>query len=163
MKRVLKRILIILLIAFLAIQFIRPEKNKAEGKSSNDISTLYTVPDSIESILKVACYDCHSNNTVYPWYAEIQPVAWWLNDHIVDGKKHLNYSEFTKYRIRKQYIKFEETEELVKENVMPLPSYTWIHKNAILTDRQKNAIIQWSSSIRDSLKAKYPPDSFLRR
>ena len=78
-------------------------------------------------------------------------------------KKKLNYSEFAKYRIRKQYIKFEETEELVKENVMPLPSYTWIHKNAILTDRQKRALIEWSSSIRDSLKTKYPADSFLKR
>jgi hypothetical protein len=162
MKRIFKRILIILLVLFVAIQFFRPEKNKAEGKGPNDISTLYEVPDSIESILKVACYDCHSNNTVYPWYAEIQPVTWWLNDHIVDGKKHLNYSEFAKYRIRKQYIKFEETEELVKENAMPLASYTWIHKDAILTSRQKQAIIAWSASIRDSIKAHYPPDSLIR-
>src|SRR6476659_8641049 len=108
MKKVLKRILIILLIIFVLIQFIRPEKNRSEGKGPNDISTLYPVPDSVESILKVACYDCHSNNTRYPWYAEIQPVAWWLNGHIVDGKKDLNFSEFAKYRIRKQYIKFEQ-------------------------------------------------------
>ncbi len=128
--KVLKRILIIILIIFALIQFIRPPKNKSQGISAKDISTIYPIPDSIESILKVACNDCHSNNTRYPWYAEIQPVAWWLNDHIVDGKKDLNFSEFTKYRIRKQYFKFDEIEKLVKENVMPLPSYTWIHKDA---------------------------------
>ncbi len=106
---------------------------------------------------------CHSNNTRYPWYAEIQPVAWWLNDHIVDGKKDLNFSEFTKYRIRKQYFKFDEIEKLVKENVMPLPSYTWIHKDAVLSSQQKLAIAAWSNSIRDSIKANYPPDSLLRK
>ena len=163
MKRIFKRILIILLIVFVLIQFIRPEKNRAAGKSPNDISTIYPVPDSIESILKVACYDCHSNNTRYPCYAEIQTVAWWLNDHIVDGKKDLNFSEFAKYRIRKQYVKFEQTEELVKENAMPLSSYTWIHKDAVLSERQKDAIIGWASSIRDSIKAHYPPDSLIRK
>ena len=163
MKKVLKRILIILLIIFVLIQFIRPEKNRSAGKSPNDISTLYPVPDSVESILKVACYDCHSNNTRYPWYAEIQPVAWWLNDHIVDGKKDLNFSEFAKYRIRKQYIKFEQIIKLVKDNNMPLASYTWIHKDAILTPGQKQAITGWSTSIRDSIKAHYPPDSLVRK
>lgn len=163
MKKFFKWFLILILIIFIAIQFFRPLKNKSEGISKNDITTLYSVPDSIMSILKVACYDCHSNNTVYPWYAEIQPVAWWLNNHIVDGKKRLNYSEFAKYRIRKQYIKFEETEKLVKENFMPLPSYTWIHKDAILTERQKLAIISWSSAIRDSIKAHYTPDSLIRK
>ena len=163
MKRVFKRILIILLIIFVLIQFIRPEKNKSDGISPNDISTLYPVPDSIRSILKVACNDCHSNNTRYPWYAEIQPVTWWLNNHIVDGKKDLNFSEFAKYRIRKQYVKFEQIIELVKENAMPLASYTWIHKDAILSDRQKEAIMNWSESIRDSIKANYPPDSLVRR
>ena len=163
MKKALKRILIILLIIFVLIQFIRPEKNRSEGKGPSDISTLYPVPDSIESILKVACYDCHSNNTRYPWYAEVQPVAWWLNNHIADGKKDLNFSEFTKYRIRKQYIKFEQIIKLVKDNDMPLASYTWIHKDAILTPGQKQAITVWATSIRDSIKAHYPPDSLTRK
>ena len=163
MKRVFKRILIVLLIIFVLIQFIRPEKNKSEGMSPNDISTIYPVPDSIQTILKVACNDCHSNNTRYPWYAEIQPVTWWLNNHIVDGKKDLNFSEYTKYRIRKQYIKFEQIIELVKENAMPLASYTWIHKDAILSDREKQAIINWAEWNRDSIQAHYPPDSLRRK
>lgn len=151
------------MIIFIVIQFFRPQKNRSESISANDISTKYTVPDSIQHILKVACYDCHSNNTRYPWYAEIQPVGWWLNDHVVDGKKDLNFSEFTKYRIRKQYKKLEEINGLVKENEMPLASYTWIHRDAVLSSQQKLAIASWSNSIRDSIKANYPPDSLLRK
>jgi hypothetical protein len=163
MKKVLKFIGIILLVAFIVIQFFRPQKNKAEGLSSKDITTLYTVPDSVQSILKVACNDCHSNNTRYPWYAEVQPVAWWLNEHIVDGKKELNFSEFAAYRIRKQYVKLEETIKQVKDNSMPLPSYTWIHKDAILSERQKFTLTSWATAIRDSIKSHYPPDSLVRK
>lgn len=163
MKKVFKITLICLLIIFVLIQFIRPEKNRSNGISKNDITTLYHVPDSVQQILKVACNDCHSNNTIYPWYAEIQPVAWWLNNHIVDGKKDLNFSEFAKYRVRKQWFKFDEIEKLVKSDVMPLPSYTWIHKNAILSMEEKLAIMGWARSLKDSLKANYPADSFDRK
>lgn len=163
MKKFFKILFIVLLIAFIVIQFFRPEKNRAEGISPHDISTLYPVPDSIQSILKVACNDCHTNNTRYPWYAEVQPVAWWLDEHIRDGKRELNFSEFTSYRIRKQYVKLDQTIKLVKKNAMPLASYTWIHKDAILTDREKYALTGWASSIRDSIKAHYPADSLEKK
>jgi hypothetical protein len=163
MKKVLKILLLLILTLFIIIQFIRPEKNRSNGISTNDISTKYPVPDSIQTIFKVACYDCHSNNTEYPWYAEIQPIAWWLNDHIVYGKKDLNFSEFTTYRIRKQYRKLEEINKLVKDNSMPLSSYIRIHKNAILNDNQKLAIAKWTTSLRDSIEAHHPPDSLVRK
>ncbi len=159
MKKIFKRILIALLIIFIAIQFIRPAKNRSEGISANDISTKYPVPDSVQAILKVACYDCHSNNTRYPWYAEIQPVAWWLNNHIKDGKRGLNFSEFTSYRIKKQFHRLDDINKQVKKNEMPLSSYTLIHTDAKLTEGQKLAIAAWATSIRDSIKAHYPPDS----
>lgn len=163
MKKILKRILLILLLIFIAIQFIRPAKNTSEVISANDISTKYPVPDSVLAILKVACNDCHSNNTRYPWYAEIQPVAWWLNGHIVDGKRGLNFSEFTAYRIRKQFRRLDDIDELVKKNAMPLSSYTLIHTDAKLTERQKLAIYNWTATIRDTIKAHYPADSLLKK
>ena len=163
MKKFLKRLFIVLLLAFIVIQFFRPAKNKAEGMSKNDISTLYPVPEDVQSILKTSCYDCHSNNTVYPWYAEVQPVAWWLDDHIKDGKKDLNFSEFASYRIRRQYKKLEEINELVKKNEMPLDSYLWIHKNAKLNEQQKLTVANWVTAIRDTIKANYPPDSLVRK
>lgn len=162
-KKIFKGLFYLLLLAFVIIQFFRPAKNKSEGTSKNDISTLYAVPQNVQDILKTSCNDCHSNNTVYPWYAEIQPVAWWLNSHIEDGKKDLNFSEFATYRIRRQYKKLEEINELVKENEMPLDSYLWIHKDAKLSDQQKLTIANWAEAVRDSIRAKYPPDSLVRK
>ena len=115
MKKFFKRALIVLLIALIVIQFFRPAKNSSEGPYPNDITTKYDVPKPVLDIMKVACYDCHSNNTRYPWYAEVQPVAWWLNSHIKDGKRNLNFSEFATYRPRKQYDRFEGTADLVKK------------------------------------------------
>jgi hypothetical protein len=121
------------------------------------------VPADVHSILKTSCNDCHSNNTVYPWYAEVQPVTWWLNGHIVDGKKHLNLSEFATYSLRKQYHKLEEIDEMVKKGEMPLDSYLWIHKNADLSDGQKLTIANWVTSVMDTMKAHYPIDSLVRK
>lgn len=163
LKKILKRTFQVLLLAFIVIQFIRPAKNKAEGLSNNDISKLYPVPEDVQSILKTSCYDCHSNNTIYPWYAEVQPVAWWLADHIKDGKKELNFSEFASYRIGRQYRKLDEVNKEIKENEMPLDSYLWIHKGAKLTEQQKLTMANWVTSIRDTIKANYPADSLVRK
>ena len=162
-KKILKRTFQVLLLAFIVIQFFRPAKNKAEGIGNNDISKLYPVPEDVQTILKTSCYDCHSNNTVYPWYAEVQPAAWWLNDHITDGKKDLNFSEFADYPIRRQYRKLEEINDLVKKDAMPLESYLWIHKDAKLNEQQKLTIANWVTGVRDNMKATYPPDSLVRK
>jgi len=163
LKKIFKRIFQILLLTFILIQFFRPEKNKAEGISNNDISKIYPVPENVQAILKTSCYDCHSNNTVYPWYAQIQPAAWWLADHIKEGKKELNFSEFAGYRIRRQYKKLEEINELVKEGEMPLDSYLWIHNDAKLDEKQKLTLANWVTAIRDTMKATYPADSLVRK
>jgi len=157
----MKRIFYAVIILLVVIQFIRPEKNIAAGKSPNHISSQFPVPENVDAILVKACNDCHSNNTVYPWYSNIQPVAFWLNDHIKDGKKHLNFDEFTTYRAAKQFHKLEEVEGEVNEGEMPLKSYTLFHGNAKLTDAEKKILIDWSLAVRDSLKARYPADSLV--
>jgi len=163
LKKILKRTFQILLLAFIVIQFIRPAKNRADGISNNDISKIYAVPADVDAILKSSCYDCHSNNTVYPWYAEVQPVAWWLADHVKEGKKELNFSEFASYRIGRQYRKLEEVNKQVKEGEMPLESYLWIHNNAKLSEGQKLTLANWVTTIRDTIKANYPADSLVRK
>jgi hypothetical protein len=163
LKKILKRTFQILLLAFIVIQFFRPAKNKSEAISSNDISKIYPVPENVQAILKTSCYDCHSNNTVYPWYANIQPVAWWLNDHVQEGKKELNFSEFASYRIGRQYRKLDEINKEVKEDEMPLNNYLWLHRNAKLDDQQKLTLASWVVSVRDSIKANYPADSLVRK
>lgn len=148
-----KKILIALIVIWVVIQFIKPNKNIAEGKRSNAIQTKYNVPDNVASVLAVACMDCHSNNTRYPWYNNIQPVAWWLADHVNEGKEHLNFDEFTTYSLKRQDHKLEEFIESQKEGWMPLNSYTWIHRDANLTPAQKQILISWAQGLRTQIKA----------
>jgi hypothetical protein len=161
--KIFKKIMWVLLAALIVIQFIHPKKNKAEGIQPNYIGNVYAIPADVKTILAKACNDCHSNNTNYPWYANFQPVHWWLNGHIKDGKKHINYDDYTTKSLRYQYHKMEETIEMVKEGEMPLKSYTWTHKDAKLTEAEKNAIIGWANSVMDTMKARYPLDSLLRK
>ena len=147
-----KKILIGLLVVLVLIQFIRPAKNISEIPSTNDIRVHYSVPANVESILKRSCYDCHSNNTSYPWYANIQPLGWWLNNHIVEGKAELNFSEFATYKPKKAAHKLEETAEMVEHGEMPLSSYTVIHKNAILSKEDAAVIISWATDLQHKIE-----------
>lgn len=157
-----KKILLwILLLIAVLIQFYRPARNISASAQPYDITTAYNTPAEVKDILKRACNDCHSNNTVYPWYAEIQPVAWWMNKHVADGKRHLNFDEFTNNRISRQYKKLGESTEMVNEGEMPLSSYTIIHSNARLTASEKKLFSDWCEGIRSMMKEKYPADSFV--
>jgi hypothetical protein len=160
--KILKRILLVLAGVVLIVQFIRPAKN-AGGDTAHDIGSGFSVPSDLAATLRVACYDCHSNETRYPWYAEVQPVGWWLNGHIQDAKRQLNFSEFTARRLRWQYHKFEEITEQVGGSLMPLPSYLILHTDAKLSQMQRDNLVAWANAMRDSMKAKYPLDSLERR
>lgn len=158
-----KKVLLFLLAALVVIQFFHPKKNKAEGPQPNAIAAVYGMPENVRTILSKACFDCHSNNTRYPWYARIQPVHWWMNNHINEGKEEVNFDEYGNKPLRYQYHKMEETIEMVKKGDMPLNSYTWIHKDAILTDEEKTAVENWATGVMDTLKAHYPMDSLIRK
>lgn len=162
MKKVFKTLGWIMLLAFVGLQFFRPEKNRQEGVAANAVSQKYTIPADADAIMKKACYDCHTNNSEYPWYFNIQPVGIWMNKHIKDGKRHLNFSEFTNRPLWVQYHKLEEVIETVKEGEMPLNSYTWTHKDAKLSSDEKVKITSWAQSAMDSMKAWYPADSLVR-
>lgn len=138
-----KKILLLLLTVFIIIQFIRPAKNQS-GDTSKDISTLYTIPADVRQILKTSCYDCHSNHTEYKWYDEIQPVRWWVEHHIKEGKAELNFSEFASYPEKKRLHKLEEIGDVVNNDEMPLASYTFVHRDAKLTAEQKEKIAEWA-------------------
>jgi hypothetical protein len=159
---ILKKIGLILLGALVLIQFIRPEKNQSTVNPDQQLTSRYPIPDSVNTILQKACMDCHSNNSHYPWYASVQPIAWWLDEHIRDGKKHLNFDEYTHRSLRYQFHKMEETIEMVKTEEMPLPSYTWTHTEARLTKAERIAITQWAQSVMDTMKQRYPADSLVK-
>ncbi|WP_018611391.1 heme-binding domain-containing protein [Segetibacter koreensis] len=158
-----KIVLISLLVILIVIQFFHPAKNISNAPTPNDISVAYNEPENVRTILKKACNDCHSNNTRYPWYNNIQPVAWWLDNHVQEGKHGLNFNEFTTYRISKQYHRMQDIIDEVKEGDMPLGSYTIVHTDARLTDQEKETLINWAKSIRSEMKAKYPADSLVRK
>ncbi len=145
-KKVVKIFLVLALVALIAIQFIRPEKNN-EGYKSVAAFEAETKPSAaVASILKESCYDCHSNQTLYPWYAEVAPFSLWLDDHIHHGKKHFNVSEWTNYTVKKKEHKLEELVEMVENDEMPLTSYTIIHGN--LSEEDKTLLLQWAGLAR---------------
>ncbi len=158
-----KKIMVALLVALIIIQFIHPKKNKAEGPQPNYIGNNFAVPADVKTILAKACNDCHSNNSNYPWYANLQPIHWWMEKHIKEGKKNINYDEYTNRPLRYQYHKMEETIEMIKEGEMPLNSYTWTHKDAKLTNEEKIKLTDWAESIMKDMESKYPIDSLKRK
>jgi len=158
----LKKILVGLVAIFIVIQFFRSTKNDSSAVT-NPMSAKYPMSPEVETIFKDACYNCHSNKTEYPWYAEVQPVAWWLANHVNEGKQHLNFDEFTSRRIAYQNHKLEEIGEMVEKKEMPLPSYTWLglHPEARLSEAQRELIIQWTKIQMDTLAQQYPADSLV--
>jgi hypothetical protein len=139
-----RKILITLLVLFIAIQFIRPKANNGTALQSSDYTHYVSVSPAIHQLLEKSCYDCHSNHTDYPWYSYINPVGLWLNHHIEEGKRELNFSDFSKYDKKKMAHKLEEVAEQVEKGKMPLKSYTLIHTDAKLNEQECNAIIQWA-------------------
>jgi Haem-binding domain len=163
--KLIKKISTILVVLLIVMQFFRPTKNIDTNSAAvkNDISNIITVPTNVQVILQTSCYDCHSNNSKYPWYANVQPIAWWLNHHIEEGKQEINFNEFANYRLRRQYRKLQEIVTQVKEDEMPMGSYTLVHTNATLSTEQKNTIINWATANLDSMKLKYPIDSLIKK
>jgi hypothetical protein len=141
-----KRLFLGLLVIFIALQFFQSDKDNNEVFSAQNITTVLPVPDTVMALLKIACYDCHSNNTNYPWYTNIQPVGWWLKHHIEEGKQNLNFDAFAQYEKEKMLDKLKDIKKSQVKGWMPLSSYTWIHKNAILNQAQKKLIIDWADS-----------------
>ncbi len=140
-----KIILRLLLVIFILIQFIRPSKNLGQAFGVDDITKTVNVPETVKNILVASCYDCHSDYTNHMWYENIQPIGWWIANHINDGKRHLNFSVYNTYKDQRKAHKFEEIGEMLGADEMPMSSYTLIHGKAILSEEQKRTIINWAA------------------
>lgn len=150
MKRRIKNVIKVCVLTIVLIQFFQPARNINTGQDLKlDFTQIYKVPKNIESTLQNSCYDCHSNNTRYPWYSRIQPGAWLMANHIKEGKSELNFSVFGNYSQRKSKSKLKEMANQIKENEMPLTSYTLLHQNAILSKNQREELINWIESTID--------------
>ena len=145
--------MVALVIVFIAVQFIQPARNKSGQVLSRDISKIISIPDNVQSILKNACYDCHSNNTKYPWYVNIQPMGWIMAAHIKNGKDKLNFNEFGSYSRRRQISKLKGIANQIKDDDMPLTSYKMMHRNARVSQAEKTLMIDWAQKTADSISA----------
>ncbi|TYA92213.1 heme-binding domain-containing protein [Seonamhaeicola marinus] len=156
--KIIKKVLLFLLVAFVIAQFFRPEKNDGDVASIDAFYKETNPTNAVKLILKDACLDCHSGVTKYPWYNAITPVNYWLKNHIDHGKKHFNVSNWEGNSIKRKDHKFEELIEMVEDKTMPLNSYTWTHKEAKLTDSQIKAIVDWAKRVRLSYDLKQKPE-----
>jgi hypothetical protein len=144
MKKTIKIVLVILLVAFVAIQFInRPEKITTGEVTADHITKKMNVPENVQSILKRSCYDCHSNHTVWPWYSSVAPASWLVSEDVIEGKKKMNFSEWAKMSSAKQEARLNEVCELTRSEEMPLPKYLILHGDAKLTQADKDALCSW--------------------
>lgn len=153
MKNAIKFTVLAFSVAFLSIQFFQIDKTNPAINEAETIDTVMNVPPDVKIILGKACNDCHTNNTRYPWYSYIQPNGWFLRSHVEEGRGELNFSVFATYDARKQAKKLEEICEEVRDGKMPLPSYTWIHRDAVLTESEKDALCSWANGTPTLLSA----------
>ncbi len=146
--KIIKKILLVLFAAFIISQFFGPDRNDGDLATTDAFISDTNPPDDVHQTLKTACFDCHSDRTRYPWYNSITPVNYWIANHIREAKEEFNVSEWTTYSDKKKDHKLEELIEEVKERHMPLNSYTWIHREANLSDEQIQALVEWADRAR---------------
>ena len=152
MKIISKKIVFIGLIIFLLMQLYQTARNIGFEQDINaNFTEVYNVPKNVEVVLQTSCYDCHSNNTNYPWYSNIQPVRFFMEHHIKEAKENLNFDEWGNYSSRKQNNKLDRIAKQIQSNEMPLTAYTLIHKKAALSATQKKEVLDWINKIEDSI------------
>lgn len=144
-----KKILLAFLVILVILQFFRIDTVNPVIEEEKDFITITQPTDELKTILKNACYDCHSHTTVYPWYAQIAPVSWWLKHHIDEGREELNFSKWSDYSTKKADHKLEECAEMVEDGAMPLNSYTWTHGEASLNAEQRKALAEFFEGLRE--------------
>lgn len=144
MKKTLKIVAVVLFVAFLAVQFYRPDRIAPPIIESETLETSTQVPDAVEQILTRSCNDCHTNHTNYPWYSQIAPASIFLAHHIEEGRAGLNFSIWNTYQKNRKRRKLDQICEQVTEKEMPLPSYLWVHWNAKLSQEDIKTLCDWT-------------------
>jgi hypothetical protein len=147
MIKFLKILIIILVIALFALQVIpnKMPENAVAGK--DDLIRSGLLPENISSMISTSCYDCHSNQTTYPWYSKVAPASWLLAKDIREGREDLNFSEWGSYSKRHQIGKLRKIKEEVKSGAMPLKKYLLIHRRSRLSPEQKEALAKWTEDM----------------
>lgn len=146
------KILVGILVVFIILQFFGIDKSVPETDPSKDFITMHEPPAAVENLVRSACYDCHSYETEYPWYSNIVPVSWWMQDHINEARDEMNFSLWADYSTSDASDLLDDIVDEVESEAMPLPSYTYIHSDARLTDEQRQQLNEWVSSLRSHIQ-----------
>ncbi|MFN6964038.1 MAG: heme-binding domain-containing protein [Pyrinomonadaceae bacterium] len=152
-RKILKIAIIVLVAAFVLAQFVRPDQTAPATIPAETLEASTEVPDDVAAIFARSCADCHTNNTYYPWYSQVAPVNWWLDNHVKEGRRELNFSVWATYADKRKARKLDEICEQVQKGEMPLPSYLWVHRDAGLKPGESERICEWTRAE----KAKLPP------
>ena len=147
----LKRIVLLLLGIVVLIQFIPSNLPDVSFENPNDLLANNDVPESIENLLRTSCYDCHSNETVYPWYSYVAPVSFLISKDTREGRHHLNFSEWEKMDAIEKAEALDDMAEEVEEGEMPMKIYPIMHSNARLSDADRNALAEWAEEMGEEL------------
>lgn len=147
----LKNISVFFVFLLLLIQSFRIDKTTQPVDPTKDFITLSSANAEVANTLKIACYDCHSNQPTYPWYTNVAPFSWWVKHHINEGSDHLNFSEWGIYSEKRKNHKLEECIEMIEEGEMPMDPYTWMHKEAKLTDVQKLQLVEFFKALKSTI------------
>ncbi len=156
LKKLLKWFVIVLAVAFVAAQFIRPARVNPPVVESQTIFATGKVPQDVRAIIDRSCNDCHTNTVVWPWYSEIAPVSWLVVDDVEEGRKELNFSTWGTSTPRRQAKKLEEICEQVKEGEMPLEKYVFLHSTAKLSEADRQRLCEWSKAFRAEIVVAHP-------
>ena len=136
-----------IILLLVGIQLIRTNNDITEYEASEDFIVQTNAPEDVKTILVTSCYDCHSNFTKAPWYGEIAPVSWYINDHVNEGKEELNFSAWGTYPLKRKKHKLEECWEEIEKGKMPLEEYLNFHNEAKLSEEDQNKLVTWFKSI----------------
>lgn len=148
MKKALKIIVLILAAVFIAAQFYRPDRTITPIVQAETLAATTAVPENVAAILKRSCNDCHTNETVYPWYSNVALVSWAVARHIDEGRRELNFSVWNTYSQKKKGHKLDEICDQVIGSEMPHFQYLWIHGDAKLSDADKRTLCEWARAER---------------
>jgi hypothetical protein len=116
-------------------------------RSNPPVESEISAPEPVRAILRKACYDCHSHETRWPWYAYVAPVSWYVHHDVEHAREHMNFSTWNLYDPDERREHFEEIDEEVSERAMPLPIYVSMHSEARLTSDERRTLTDWAEAM----------------
>jgi hypothetical protein len=151
MKKGVKWVGLGILAVFISIQLIQPERTNPPVDESKTVSSSLNVPPEVRAVLERSCYDCHSNNTRWPWYSHVAPVSWLTARDVKKGRTNLNFSTWGDYKKRRQINKLDQISDQLRENEMPVKPYRLMHPSAVLSKAEIDLVTGWAEKVRDHL------------